>query len=139
MATVWHPGEHGVREQVVAVDRGTSGAAPVLPGRRSLRRLRLVTVLAPTALVLVVAGPGIAGMEALPVPRELAQPVFAGLGAVAAFVAIYLADGCDDLQTIPEQNLRLLMLLLSMIAVAIGGAWLWLGTMNLVHWLLAAA
>lgn len=122
---------------MVAIERGPDGGSAAARTRpNSVRRLRTVSMLAPTALVLVVAGPGVAGVEGMPIARQLAQPLFAGLGAVAALAAVYLADTCDDLPTIPQQNMRLLMLLMSLGAIAIGGAWLWLGTMNLVNWIL---
>lgn len=125
---------------MVTVERDAMGAPAAGHIRQnSVRRLRTVSMLAPTALVLVVAGPGVAGVEGMPIARELAQPLFAGLGAVAALAAVYLADTCDDLPTIPQQNMRLLMLLMSMGSVAIAGAWLWLGTMNLVNWILGGA
>lgn len=122
------------------VERDAVAAAAATRIRQdSRRRLRVASILAPTALVLVVAGPAIVGVEGVPISRQLGQPLSAGLGAAMALVAVYLADACDDLQTIAEQNLRLLMLFMSLGSVAIGGAWLWLGTMNLVNWILGGA
>ena len=104
--------------------------------RSSTRRLRLAGVLAPTSLLLVVGGPAIAAL--LPISRPAAQALFALVGGAAACTAVYHADACDDLPSIGEQNLRLLTLLMSMVAIAIAGAWMWLGLMNLTSWILGS-
>lgn len=112
-------------------------AAGAASARASLRRLRRVSLMAPTALVLVLVGPSIAAVDASPLPAMLGQPLLAGLGAILGLVAVYDADGCDDLPTVADQNLRLLMLMLALVSIAIAGAWLWLGAMNLIQWVVA--
>lgn len=115
-----------------------AGRAAGQAGADSRRRLRLAVLLAPTGILLVVAGPAIAGLEVFPLPQALGQPLFAVVGAAAAVGAVYHADASDDLPTIADQNLRLLMLLISMVAIAIAAAWLWLGLMNLTAWILGS-
>lgn len=121
----------------MAMDTGTATAVTT-SGKASRRRLRLATVLAPTAILLVLAGPAVAAVGAFPLPMAIGQPLFAGLGAIAAGFAVYHADASDDLPRMEDQNLRLLMLMLSLVTIAIAGAWLWLGLMNLTSWLLGS-
>lgn len=120
-------------------DDAATPAVRVPVPRPRTRSLRWAGLLAPMAVFFAIAGPSLAQMEGVPVSMKVAQPLMAALGALAGVGAVYHADGSlDELDTIADENLRLLLLMMALLSIAVSGAWLWLGLMDLMSWLLGS-
>lgn len=116
------------------------GSPEVVEVPRRRRGMLWAGLLAPLGVALAVGGPSVAQFDGAPLATAVGQPVLAGLGALAAGAAIYHADrSIDDVQSMADQNMRVLLLLVAFIAMAISGAWLWLGSMHLLNWIIDGA
>lgn len=103
------------------------------------RHLLWATMLTPLALLLALGGPSLARFDIVPLDFTFGQPLLAALGAAAGIGAVYHADGSEDeLTSISDENYRVMLIGAAFLAIAVSAAWLWLGTMALLNWLLGS-